>query len=216
MSKRGLAALHQALSEPAGPHLDDETLARIADAEMAGEDVAALFKSQITHMELCEECAAAYSELVVMLQSTVEEMGQIAEALSIPEPPFLDISSIWRRAFSLTAERIGSGFRLKLVPEALQLRESSPIYDVGDDWRLPLLTLPVATPIHLNIYFTLQTALTCRLTIKLQDINRQPLPGYTIQIQYNQVIETAETTPTGAAQFNDLPILALPDLSITL
>jgi hypothetical protein len=194
-------------------------LSRIADAEIAGESVDNLFSRELEHMEQCERCAEAYSELFVVLETAVEAFGQTAETVesfSYSEPPVVDISAIWQRACALKAEQNGTRFKLKLALGALQIGEISPSYSVGESWRLPLLTLQVSAPIHLKTSFTRQTSHTCRLTIELQDAEDKPLMGYTIQIQYNQVTKTAETTPSGAAQFNNLPIMALPDLTITI
>lgn len=79
---RGLAALYKALEKPAGPHLDDETLAAIVDAELAGEKVGQLYPGEIGHIESCEHCASTYSDLLLMMQEVVGDMALAAEAIS--------------------------------------------------------------------------------------------------------------------------------------
>lgn len=217
MSKRGLAALHQALSGADSPHLDDETLARIVEAELAGEAVETLFAAEMVHIESCERCATAYSELMVMLETAVEDLAHAAESVPRPEAPDILIPSIWRQAWKLTAEQIGRSIRLTLSPETVfVIRESPPIYGPQEDWQLPPLTLPAPTSIQLAATFSLQTPESCRLTLKLQQPIGQPLGGQTIQIQYNQQSKTAETTPTGTVHFDHLPLTALPTLTITI
>jgi hypothetical protein len=218
MNKRGLAALFEALSTPIGSHLDDETLAVMVDAEMAGEDIEALYGSQIGHIERCERCASAYSELMVLLQTAVEALGQeMAEPLPKADAPPLDISAIWRKALSFTAEQIGGHFRLRLLPDSGHyLRESPPIYGGDDEWPLPPLNLPTTRPLTLKAHFSRQTAESCGLTIKLQDLEGNPLANQSIQIQFDGQTKTAETAPDGAAAFNNIPIAALPRLTITI
>lgn len=82
MGNRGLAALYRALKEPTGPHLDDEALAAIIDAELAGENVSLLFTNEIEHVETCEQCALAYSNLLVTMQEVMGDMALAAEAIT--------------------------------------------------------------------------------------------------------------------------------------
>ncbi|HLF25889.1 MAG TPA: hypothetical protein VJG32_06100 [Anaerolineae bacterium] len=79
MSKGGLTALYQALNEPIGPHLDDETLAEIASAEAAGEDVDRRYAAHMRHIESCLTCAEAYADLMEMMSAAVSEMAEAAQ-----------------------------------------------------------------------------------------------------------------------------------------
>jgi len=81
MSKRGLSALHDALTGPLGDHLDDEILAELATAETAGEQIEARYPSQVKHIEHCTQCAQAYSELVELMLFAVDGMATAASAV---------------------------------------------------------------------------------------------------------------------------------------
>ena len=81
MSKRGLSALHEALTGPLGDHLDDEVIAELATAEAAGEDIEARYPSQVKHIEHCTQCAQAYSELVELMLLAVGGMAAAASAV---------------------------------------------------------------------------------------------------------------------------------------
>ncbi len=214
MSRRGLAALYLAMSEPIGTHLDDETLAVIVDAEMAGQDVEQLYSSELAHIEQCERCASAYSELMLMVETAVEEMAQ---SMTVPEDiTAFDIAAIWRQAFSLTAEKIENQFRLSFGRPTSQFAEPGPVYQAGDDWSFPPIILPSSRPIQVDTALTRLSDDTCRLTIRLQALDDQPLSSPTIEIQYDQTVETAETAPDGSAHFTQIPIAALPSLTITI
>lgn len=80
MSKRGLYALHKAITTPLSPHLDDETIAELATAEAAGEDIEASYPAQVRHIEVCAQCADEYGELVEMM------LAAVGEAFAAPSP----------------------------------------------------------------------------------------------------------------------------------
>lgn len=82
MRDHRLAALYQALKQPTGPHLDDETLAVIVDAELAGERVDLLYTKEIEHVEICEQCALAYSDLLMLMGEVMGDMALAADAVS--------------------------------------------------------------------------------------------------------------------------------------
>ena len=81
MSKRGLSALHEALTDPLGDHLDYEVVSELATAEAAGEDIEARYPSQVKHIERCTQCAQAYSELVELMLLAVDGMAAAASAV---------------------------------------------------------------------------------------------------------------------------------------
>jgi hypothetical protein len=209
MPERGLAALYRALREPTGPHLDDKTLAFIVDAELAKEDVDTLFNEQMTHIESCESCAANYSELLVMMQRIVGEMALEAET---PDA----VTMIWNRALAATADLINNKLRLTFTTPLPQIAEPKAVYGTGDERLLTRQTIPGSPPIILEARLSRRSPLTCRLTIQLQGQIEVNLVGYQVGIQYGEVKETAETGKTGAVQFDNIPIAALPGLEITV
>jgi hypothetical protein len=81
MSKQKIKALRQALGGPPGPHLDQELLAEVATAEVAGEPVETQYAAALAHLEHCLTCAEAYSELVTMALTAAEGMASAAMAV---------------------------------------------------------------------------------------------------------------------------------------
>ena len=73
MKKRGLNALHEAITTPLSTHLDAETIAELATAEAAGEDIEVSYPDQVRHIEVCAQCADEYGELVEMMLAAVGE-----------------------------------------------------------------------------------------------------------------------------------------------
>jgi hypothetical protein len=73
--------LRQALVE-LGSHLDSASLAEMATAEAAGEDVQQLYPVPLQHVEHCQECAEAYYELAEMMLMAVAAMSLTATAVS--------------------------------------------------------------------------------------------------------------------------------------
>lgn len=208
---RGLAALYNALKRPVGPHLDDETLALIVDAELAGESIEHNFGSDLAHIERCEQCAANYSELLLMMQGILSDMALMAES---PDK----ITMIWERIRTGAAEWIQKTKTLRLTLDAplAQLREPGPVY--GDPGERPLTKqdIPSSPSLTLNARLIRQTPLTCRLSIQLESQERADLAGYEIQIRVGEDIRTAETNTNGTAVFDSLPIAALPTLQISI
>ncbi|MFZ0547026.1 MAG: hypothetical protein WAM60_16395 [Candidatus Promineifilaceae bacterium] len=238
MPDRGLAALYQALNNPPGSHLDDETLALIVDAELAGEDVDKLFSDQIDHIETCESCATAYSDLMVMMQEMIGDMTRAAETVSQTETTSLteearllkaaaeptserlvnltqQAALVWNRVFSATADLIGDKYHLALAGSPSQLAEPRTAYHAGNDRLLVRLDLP-GSLLHLEAHLSRQTLLTCHLTIQLKSAKETRLAGHMVQIRYKRIAESAETGNTGAVRFNNIPIAALPELEITV
>lgn len=82
MSKGGLGALRRALAGPPGSHLDDEVLAEMVTAEVSGEDVEAVYATQLEHVESCVSCAETYGDLLSLMADAVEEMAAAAAAQS--------------------------------------------------------------------------------------------------------------------------------------
>jgi hypothetical protein len=83
-----LNELRIALTTPVGAHLDDETLAEIAAAESAGEDVDALYPEDMAHLSQCPDCVSTYSELASLWQTAVTDMSATAQSLT-PQQVFL-------------------------------------------------------------------------------------------------------------------------------
>jgi hypothetical protein len=81
MSER-LDELRHALTEPIGPHLDDEQLAEIAAAEVAGEDVDAIYDGEMAHLACCPDCAIEYGELVALSATAVAAMAAAAQSMT--------------------------------------------------------------------------------------------------------------------------------------
>lgn len=222
MSDRGLAALFLALTNSPTPHLDDETLSRIVDAELAGDNVDLIFNEQISHMETCETCASTYSELFLMMAEIVDNMAQTAETLTLPTSEnILDKSTIaeqseriWQQVFIATAQRIQNQFRLTLKSPQAQIAEPKPSYEAGDE--RPLISRPLPdSPLQIIIRLSRQTIVTCRLTVQLKGPEGTELAGFKIALRYGGQIESAETGPGGLLNFENIPITALPNLEIT-
>lgn len=206
-----LAALYKALKTPIGPHLSDETLSLIVDAQLAGESIEQNFESELAHIEHCEQCAANYSALLMMMQGILGDMALTAES---PDR----ITMIWEWVMSTTAEWVSKtkSLRLNLDAPLPQLRESGPVYGGQDERLLAKQEIAGTPPLILEVRLTRQTPLTCRLSIQLQSPEGDKVEKHQVQIQYEGVVRTAETNPTGAAAFDSLPIAALPTLEIVL
>lgn len=80
-----LLILGHLLTDQSSSHLNNERLAEIVTAEVAGEDVAALYADDMQHIESCLFCAEAYSNLALMVQTAVIEMSTAAETITPQE-----------------------------------------------------------------------------------------------------------------------------------
>ena len=89
MSKR-LDDLRRMLTEPLGAHIDDERLAEMAAATAAGEDVDAMFGTELAHIEQCSACAAEYDELVNYSVSAVADMNLATQKIT-PQEMFAEL-----------------------------------------------------------------------------------------------------------------------------
>lgn len=82
--------LRRMLTEPAGPHLDDEKLAEMVTAELSGEDVDVLYATEMAHLGRCPNCAAAYEELASLSFTAVAGMAAAAYAMT-PQQVLVDL-----------------------------------------------------------------------------------------------------------------------------
>ncbi|MCL4266944.1 MAG: hypothetical protein KJ069_27440 [Anaerolineae bacterium] len=82
--------LRRILTEPAGPHLDDEKLAEMVTAELSGEDVDVLYTPETAHLGRCPDCAAAYEELASLSFTAVAGMAAAAYAMT-PQQAFMTL-----------------------------------------------------------------------------------------------------------------------------
>lgn len=82
--------LRRMLTEPAGPHLDDEKLAEIVTAELSGEGVDVVYATEMAHLERCPDCTAAYEELASLSFTAVASMAAAAYAMT-PQQVLVDL-----------------------------------------------------------------------------------------------------------------------------
>lgn len=85
--------LRRLLTEPTGPHLDDETLVELVTAELSGEDVDVLYAAEMVHLAHCAECAAAYEELASLSFTAVASMAIAAYAIT-PQEAFIRLLQV--------------------------------------------------------------------------------------------------------------------------
>lgn len=209
MPDRGLAALYNALNTPLSSHLDDEVLALIVDAELAGENIEQIYQEQLTHIEICERCATNYSELVLAMHGIFEDMAEAAESSD-------RITLIWNQALTVLSEYINNNLRLTFSAPTLQISEPKPAYIANAERLLTRQVLAGRPLINLEARLIRRSPLTCRLIIKLRNKDGNPLAGVQIIIRYGEVEISAETDSDGTTTFENLPIASLLDLEILI
>ena len=216
MSKRGIAALREALTGPLGAHLDGETLAVIVTAEAAGEDVEKAYAQALTHIERCEMCAEAYGELAEMMVAAIADMDAAAEAIP---PEVIPTSNIWGRAVTVKTSISERWHRLQLelapVPAMGLLREAaSGPYD--PEWLLFRRSVGSPLPLIVEARAERQTAQTCRLILQVDRPGQVDASARAVQIRYLDRQSKAVTNSNGVVSFDSLPISRVADLTIEI
>ena len=82
MNRAGLRALRQTLRTQTSTHLDDETLAILATAEIGGEAIELIFAGELAHLETCVTCAESYDNLMLLMQEAIGEMTAAANLIT--------------------------------------------------------------------------------------------------------------------------------------
>jgi len=77
-----LDELHRLLANPVTTHLTDDSLAEMAAAEAAGEDVDAHYPDELAHLAQCSRCATEYGELVAFTLVALSDMAVAAQAVT--------------------------------------------------------------------------------------------------------------------------------------
>lgn len=124
---KDLAALHTALTQPLGPHLSDETLAEVATAEAAGENMERMFAEQLRHIEHCVLCAEAYSHLMEMSLAVFQNMTEAAEVVD-PLAVYADLlfNRVKHRVGDLLGLRVLAGSVAASLPALFTAVPASP------------------------------------------------------------------------------------------
>ncbi len=78
---RGLQNLRRALI-PSHEHLEDNSLADLTTAEIAGNDIEALYPQEMAHLESCPACAQTYADLIEMTLAAFGGMAENAASVS--------------------------------------------------------------------------------------------------------------------------------------
>lgn len=218
MSKRGLSALYQALTEPIGPHLDDETLAEIASAEAAGKNIDRMYDAQLVHIEACVKCAEAYASLVEMMFAATADMAQAANALA-PIESYGDqfrqlASSIWGRAVEVTSTLTGAwrSLRLSLAPSTVVPTLGNE--QIGAEWVLFSQQFGQPLPFTIEVRARRLTEITCQLAVRVDRLGLTEVAGRTIEIAFDDQSYLATTNDRGVAFFESIPIAAVAQLTI--
>ena len=218
MSKHGLTTLYQALTEPLGPHLDDETLAEIASAEAAGENVDRMYADQLHHIESCVICAEAYASLAEGMLAATADMAEAANALTPFDAYGVQLAqfanSIWGRAVEITSTVTGVWRSLQLGLRPLAIVPSLGSEQIGADWLL--LSQQFGQPLPLTIEVRAQrlTESTCRISVRVDRLGLIEVAGRAVQIAFDDQEQAAATDELGVAVFEAIPITAVSHLTI--
>lgn len=196
MSKR-LDNLRRLLTEPLGAHIDDQRLAEMAAAISAGEDVDALFATELAHIEQCLACAAEYDELVTLSVTAVTDMSLAAQEIS-PQEVFAELI---RRAADVSLDRTMVRQLIAALPFLFTQPPASPTeFDetlAGNDLAEQRTHLPILQAVRHNL-----AALAAYLTSASNAV-------------WGRVLQTEITTAAQGYSLNFQPALApaVPTLS---
>jgi hypothetical protein len=196
MSKR-LDNLRRILAEPLGAHIDDQRLAEMAAGTTAGEEVDALFATELAHIEQCLACAAEYDELVTLSVTAVTDMHVAAQEIS-PQEVFAELI---RRAADVSLNRNMVRQLIAALPFLFtQPPASATAFDealAGKDLAEQRTHLPILQAVRRNL-----AALTAYLTSASNAV-------------WGRALQTETTTATQGYRLNFQPALApaIPTLS---
>ena len=218
MSKLGLTALYQALVEPIGPHLDDETVAEIASAEAAGENVDQMYAIQLQHIESCVKCAEAYASLVVGMLAATTDMAETANVLASRETYGAHLGefarSIWGRVIEITSTVTGGWRSLRLSLAPLTDVPTLGNEPIGADWVLLSQQFGQPLPLMIEVRAQRLTESTCRLSVRVDRLGLVEVAGRAVQIAFDDQEQRAATDDRGVAVFGAIPITAVSQLMI--
>lgn len=213
--------LRQALTKPLGSHLNEAVLAEIATAEVAGEDVETLFANELAHLEMCVHCAEGYAALVALMETAVSEMTLRAEEIS----EINKANTLWQRANTVilqaqtTLENGLATFwqtlQFGLEPQFVPLQKDIPS---TDSQSRSLFSGEVGELIPLVVQIEAQryTPVSCELLIYVDRLMMTGGAGLQVMMRYAEVEKTAVTDSKGMVVFNDIPIAALENLTISI
>ncbi|MEM7117611.1 MAG: hypothetical protein AAF614_34585 [Chloroflexota bacterium] len=216
-----LDQLRQALSEPLGPHLDDEVLAEMATAEAAGEDIEVLFAQELIHLEQCVQCAEAYAELVELMETAVSAMALPA----VVPPEVAQANALWQRAHNVVSEAktaveegltiFWQSLHISLEPQLVPLQRDTPS---AKSQSRSLFAGEVGDLIPLSVQMEARRsdATSCTLHIFVDQLSTTGGAGRRVQITYGDVVKTAVTDSSGVVEFAEVPIAALEDLTVLI
>ena len=218
MSKLGLTALYQALVEPIGPHLDDETVAEIASAEAAGENVDQMYAIQLQHIESCVKCAEAYASLVEGMLAATTDMAETANVLA-SRKTYEDqlgqlANSIWGRVIEISSAVTGGwrSLRLSLAPPTVvPTLGNEPI---GADWVLLSQQFGQPLPLMIEVRARRLTEVMCQLAVRVDRLGLTEVAGRSIEIAFDDQVQRALTDDQGVALFGSIPITVVAQLTI--
>lgn len=218
MSKGGLAALQQALTEPPGQHLDDEMLAEIASAEVAGENIDRAYDAQMQHIEACVKCAETYASLVEGMLVATAGMAEVANALTPREALGAQLvhlaNSIWGSAIEI-ASAVTEGWRslqLSLAPESVVSTLGNE--QLGEEWVLLSQQFGQPLPLTIEVRARRLTEATCQLAVRVDRLGLTEVAGRSIEIAFDDHHRLATTNDQGVAFFESISITAIAQLTI--
>jgi hypothetical protein len=208
--------------------LSEETLARYAELEIAGQEPGKEWPEVSAHLDECSDCAGRYADLLALLQA--EARDEVPHAFSsrpfdlgFLSTPRLDVWSEARKAFYYLVDRIPIVIKQARanfgpLPPALvpcyvtaavgALRDSERTADKFESLRIPDESA--------NVLFTLapgpaladeagETGVT--LIFKVQDLQSgEPLRQVRVNLydSKEQLLRSTTTTAEGQAVFSDL------------
>jgi hypothetical protein len=144
-------------------------------------------------------------------------IGQLGAALAV----YLErqATQLWgkRLEASLVSAAAGSALRLQL-PSHAGIAEEGVVWPPGKRWQILDRPVEVRGSDRITLVAEKVTALGCRLAVGwvAESAGEAGLADRRVTIRFGAVEKTASLDPTGVAEFEAVPIAALPQLHISL
>lgn len=186
--------------------------------QLAGKAYRRLLASVADHLDGCVACSQAYARLYEL--ALAEAAGRLPTPAHIP-PPDLHFLPNRSQRLQQAVRRFGQAIQLQLSAELLPLltpRPAALALRAAEQNLLWELEAQPDLPLALAVYRDLLRPDTCQLEVSVQLPGREwpNLAGIQVEIESPAGISQTITDPWGVAIFANLPIVALPQLTLTI
>lgn len=186
--------------------------------QLDGGDYRGVMADVADHLDGCLACAESYARLYEL--ALAEAVGRLPHPAHIPPPDLHFLPGLSQR-LQQAVRQLGQTIQLQLSAELLSLLTPQPAalaFRAGEENLLWELEAQPALPLNLAVYRDLLRPELCQLEVTVQMAGREwpNLAGIRVEIESPAGIRQTITDSWGLATFTNLPLTALPQLTLSV